>query len=362
MADEFHLFAKLPAELRRMVWKECLPKSRVFDTMLPSLVFEQSRCRGTRWSSRQSWRPPIITRVCRESRAVAHETGRVLFYGDDANVPDYIDSVWSDATTDIVAQYWCPGLENVMFWAHANPDTYLFHYAPRYQGTLIAEARLKNALRAPSPNTDWRTLAQLQHCYVCLENPVMIHLTRKEMLVSGLFGRLGEEYIQLVDPTDAVRLKKFHNLALTSSQQLPETLEFFNHVRTSTFQYMIHNWTRETMMRWIYQEWLQAKETCFAGVVHPERIWVGPRSPDVDGRTFNPMAPETYTRYSMWFHLSDTLHFSYDDKHPWVREKLARAPKFYPRIMIRPCIKRCWLPSTPPRCSRPRGHYRAGGR
>ncbi|KAJ5489353.1 hypothetical protein N7539_004243 [Penicillium diatomitis] len=344
MTEVFHLFLELPFELRRMIWKECLPKSRVFDTMLPCLVYEKSRCRGTRWSSRQSWRPPIITRVCRESRAVAHETGRVLFYGDDPNVPDYIDSVWSDATTDIVAQYWCPGLESVMFWPHDEPDTYLFHYAPRYRGTLIAEARLSRALRSPTPSADWSTLSQLQHCYVCLENPVMIHLTRKELLLSGLFGRLGEEFIQLVDPTDVSRLKKFHNLALTSSQQLPETLEFFEQLHTSTSQYKIHNWARETLIRWIYQEWLQAKQTSFVGIPHPERIWLGPRSPGVDEKPFNPMAPETYSKYSMWFHLSDTMHFLYDEKHPWVKEKLAKAPRFLPRIMIRPCIKRCWFP------------------
>lgn len=362
MAEEFTLFPQLPPELRRLIWKECLPKTRVFDTMLPCLVYEKSRCRGNGWASRESWRPPVITRVCQESRAVAHETGRVLFHEDDPKVPDYIESMWSDATTDIVAQYWCPGLESIMLWALDNPDAYLFHYAAWYRGTLIAEVRLRSALRSSSDNSDWAVLAQLKDCYVCLENPVMIHLTRKEMLLSGLFGHLGEEYIQLVDPADAQTLKKFHHLAMTSSQQLPETLEFFEYLHTLTFQYKTHNWTRDTLTRWVYQEWLQAKQTGFAGISHPERIWLGPRAPGMDGRPFNPLAPESYNTYGMWFNMSDAVHFSYNGKHPWVGEKLARAPTFYPRIMIRPCIKRCWLPRTPPRRGRPRGHYRAGCR
>lgn len=65
---------------------------------------------------------------------------------------------------------------------------------------------LRSTLRSSSDKVD-RTeqacLSQLKECcYVCLENPVMIHLSRKEMLLSGLFGHLGEEYIQLVDQTD----------------------------------------------------------------------------------------------------------------------------------------------------------------
>lgn len=194
----------------------------------------------------------MITRVCRESPAVAHETGRVLFHEDDPNVPEYIKGVWSDATTDIVAQYWCPRLENVMSWALENPDVYLFHHAARYRGALIAEARLKGALRSSSDKANWTVLAQLKDCYVCLENPVMIHLSRKEMLLSGLFGHLDEEYIQLVDQTDTQTLKKFHHLAMTSSQQLPEKLEFFEYLQTSTFQYKIHNWTRDIMTRWVF--------------------------------------------------------------------------------------------------------------
>jgi hypothetical protein len=243
-----------------------------------------------------------------------------------------------------------------------DPDVYLFHYAARYRATMIAETRLRSALRSSSDDSDWMILAQLKDCYVCLDDPVMIHLSRKEMLLSGLFGHLGEEYIQLVDPTDTATLKKFQELALTSSQQLPETLTFFEQLHTSTFQHKIHNWTRDTMTRWVYREWLNAKESNFGGISHPERIWFGPRAPGVDGKPFNPLAPASYNKFGKWFNMADVLHFSFNEKRPWVKEKIALAPRFYPRIMIRPCIKRCWIPRTRPRRGRPRGHYRAGGR
>lgn len=361
MAEEFTLFPQLPPELRRLIWKACLPKTRIFDLMLPCFVYDDSHCRGSGWASRETWRPPVITRVCWESRAVAHETGRVLFQEDDSHVPNYIKSILSDATTDIVAQYWAPGLEGVVFWPLDNPDPYFFHFADRYSGAMIAETRLRGALSLRTETFDWVNLRQLKEWFVCLEMSVIIHLSRKELLLSGLFGHLGEEYIQLVDPTDTQTLKKFHHLALTSSQQLPETIQFFDALFTPKFQYKIRNWTRDTMTRWLYQAWVHADRAEYASIEHPEQVWLGPSTPGMDGKPFNPLSPESY-RYDLCSAMSDQVHFAYNEKHPWVKEKLAQAPRFYPRIMIRPCIKRCWLPRTPPRRGSPRGHYRAGSR
>ncbi|KAJ5160445.1 uncharacterized protein N7482_007449 [Penicillium canariense] len=344
-----------------MVWKECLPKRRVFDTMLPCFVYENSTCRGNGWASREGWRAPIITRVCHESRAIAFETGRVLFPEDDPNVPAYIESMWSDSTTDIVAQYWRPGLESVVYWAIDDPDPYLFHYASRYQGAMIAEERLQAALQSTN-TSDWTILARLKDCYVCLANPVMIHLTRREMLASQLFGRLGEEYTQLIDPADQQTLKKFHQLARTSSQQLPETMKFFDQLCTPSFQSQMHTWSHDTMSHWIWKEWLKEKQTNFSGIARPDLIWMGPPTP-TNGRPFDPLSPHSFTQQGLFVpNLLDASRFSYNGNHPWVREKLAAAPRFYPRIMIRPCIQQCWRPRTPPRRGRPRGHYRAGGR
>lgn len=74
----FDFFSQLPAELRLLIWRLCLPNRVVeldypwgqsvnFDPLLPP-------CRSTRTTdlNRQA---PVITRVCRESRLVAFETG-----------------------------------------------------------------------------------------------------------------------------------------------------------------------------------------------------------------------------------------------------------------------------------------------
>lgn len=85
---------------------------------------------------------------------MAHETGRVQFHEDDPNVPEHIKSMWSDAMTDIVVQYWCPELENVRFWALEISDLYLFHSAGRYRGTLIDDLILgSNNDRNQNPRT-----------------------------------------------------------------------------------------------------------------------------------------------------------------------------------------------------------------
>ena len=65
---------------------------------------------------------------------------------------------------------------------------------------------LRSTLRSSSDKVGKTGLSQLKECYVCLENPVMIHLSRKEMLLSGLFGHLGQENIQLVNLTDTLTL------------------------------------------------------------------------------------------------------------------------------------------------------------
>lgn len=111
MASSFPRFLQLPAEIRRLIWKECLPKQRLFEIDSAGLMLEfNNTCRGSDWATTQNWKPPIITRVCRESRAVAWETGwieRGKYYDDEED--RYNDGFWCvrnqwfAPTTDIVA-------------------------------------------------------------------------------------------------------------------------------------------------------------------------------------------------------------------------------------------------------------------
>lgn len=80
-ATTFHLFPWLPIELRFEIWRLCLPhrvceKDLAFyhisfdrpddNTPTPCFLYQTTEVNG---------RPPVITRVCHESRAVALKTG-----------------------------------------------------------------------------------------------------------------------------------------------------------------------------------------------------------------------------------------------------------------------------------------------
>lgn len=73
---EFHLFSRLPPELRRAIWKDCLPNRVVeweppyiFSQTWPEMMFDEINI------SKPNSRPPILTEVCWESRQVAFENG-----------------------------------------------------------------------------------------------------------------------------------------------------------------------------------------------------------------------------------------------------------------------------------------------
>lgn len=80
-SSAFHPFRKLPTELRLIIWRLCLPRRvHQLENPLDEFLFNVPRedapspCNlsSTTWIN---GRPPVITRVCRESRAVAFETG-----------------------------------------------------------------------------------------------------------------------------------------------------------------------------------------------------------------------------------------------------------------------------------------------
>lgn len=122
----------------------------------------------------------------------------------------------------------------------------------------------------------------------------------EELVHSSLFGRLGEEYIQLVDPMDETTLQKFLRLTMHSeASKIPETKAFL----------------KSTMDTKAFQE---------------------------EGR--------------ITWEFPVKNRFLPNEQHPWASERLAKMPKFRPRIMFRPCKNQCWLPPPRPR----RGQGREG--
>lgn len=83
MAEKsFHPFPRLPTELRLQIWRLCLPY-RVWDTDLPTdegLYIDEPNADGfypciVIPTAKLNGLPPVVTRVCQESRNVAKESG-----------------------------------------------------------------------------------------------------------------------------------------------------------------------------------------------------------------------------------------------------------------------------------------------
>lgn len=77
----FHLFNQLPTELRLEIWQFYLPH-RVYEIEIPRLELFSAKPKPSSithlYHTAYSYsRPPLIARVCRESRGVAFETGNV---------------------------------------------------------------------------------------------------------------------------------------------------------------------------------------------------------------------------------------------------------------------------------------------
>ncbi|KAL1856306.1 hypothetical protein Daus18300_010791 [Diaporthe australafricana] len=103
MATSFHLFPKLPQELRDAIWRECLPR-RVIEIDYPTeeealeldIEIEEDddgrpinrdlSC-DMRKTSMINAKPPIMSLVCRESRRVAFETGALVEHPRDPKEP-----------------------------------------------------------------------------------------------------------------------------------------------------------------------------------------------------------------------------------------------------------------------------------
>lgn len=116
--DTFHPFPRLPFELRRSIWKLCRP-NRVLDVdWVPHDFNLLTTCQGLGLTSVLNSKPPIITRICRESRAVAFER--------DVNHDEKCLSEDTAPESDLFSNFW----ERPPYWFNASAD--IIHLNVRY--------------------------------------------------------------------------------------------------------------------------------------------------------------------------------------------------------------------------------------
>ncbi|KAJ4385609.1 hypothetical protein N0V93_010038 [Gnomoniopsis smithogilvyi] len=358
-----HYFPRLPQELRDNIWRECLPWRIVeIDDYLaryslngpldddsdhdhqaqpPTACFMRS-------TSKLNASPPIITRVCRESRRVALRTGGFMDRPFPTGPPHGWKSRkmrnWFDKERDIVHVHW-NALINRLWGAHPASE-HLVHFESNLSAAR-AGCSINQTLLSPSGHsTPWMrhraVLERIGRVAVCFET-VCIHAPEGAAIASGLFGMLGEERIILVDALDYDRLGKLWALWDAHREEHPDplTFDFFSECyaqaagseaqrrRTQT----IHDAVECIQKRWVLDNWDEQDE--LPGWSERQHVWLA--TPDwVSTRDYIKKGRQRHRRdyMSMWVPKRD---------HPWMIQVYSRMPEFRPVIMFRLCTDTYYL-------------------
>lgn len=124
LAAEVALFSKLPPELREEIWSLCLPlRVCEMDCPINGIEFDDGDNNDGPWpfelvqTTRANKHPLLISRVCRESRALAFKNGSILDvvdiggpYTESENREIWahldLESVWRDTRRDMIHRNW----------------------------------------------------------------------------------------------------------------------------------------------------------------------------------------------------------------------------------------------------------------
>lgn len=207
--EEFSQFQNLPAEIRIMIWNLCLPH-RVHELNKDMIYNDVTwNCCGFCITSEMNRRPPVISRVCRESRAVAfrnrvrpdyEKSMEEAFWIFNTKVESMIDSTRDSVNLNFVEQIDEDSEDEgdaVEYFAWHAQNT----GQDRYTMTIDMVWRCYDS--------NIRSFPELR----IVMKKVVIHATWKYATRTGLFGLLGDAPILMVDISDEKRLKAFFELA-----------------------------------------------------------------------------------------------------------------------------------------------------
>ena len=156
-----------------------------------------------------------------------------------------------------------------------------------------------------------------------------------DLLGSGLFGRLVEERIRLVDAFDKEAIRQYHHLWSSGPQKDREPATFFElALSTDCSEKRIQRWCDEVETVWLLHKWHRAMEKGFANIEEPEKIWLEHRIDEhgdfldiLDGGPPGLVKPRDFP----------------NKNHHWVKKMLEDMPRFSPMIMFRFCEQQCHL-------------------
>lgn len=250
----FTRFGDFPTEIRLAIWRQCLPRRVVeLDNQPDDIIWDEEAeeeappCSNNGMIQLRNKAPPLITRVCRESRQVAFETGRQLPGYPDPRDPEntqeftqyMVTNPWLDSARDVVHINWDPVADiEWQTYDWGDPVRCVMSYAAQTT-TRRASIRL-GLLRAmksrvePHDHYRWTRseLADLMRTAhnpsltwsVVVRPPIVVHATGGTE-TGDLFGLLGDAPVQLVDLDDHAKIQKFIGINSTPGVTISPIIE-----------------------------------------------------------------------------------------------------------------------------------------
>ncbi|KAJ6024646.1 hypothetical protein N7540_005443 [Penicillium herquei] len=209
----FHLFPRLPTKLRLQIGRLCLPY-RVRDPDWPTDegIYLMNLIPMVTPTAKLNGLPPVITRVCQESRNVAKESGGILTRDAFKYLPH--DAVFISTTSH--------GIDD-NFWrdsAHLNWTPFYESIHQNSFGSALASIAWRSRLVVGRPSImgAWVDMTVNQNAerfdvfqqipsWWVIMHVVIIHTSFREAAQLGLFGLLGDASAQTLSLSDRGKIK-----------------------------------------------------------------------------------------------------------------------------------------------------------
>ncbi|RAO67019.1 uncharacterized protein BHQ10_003031 [Talaromyces amestolkiae] len=268
-ATTFHLFPWLPIELRLEIWRLCLPHRvcekdvacsfilfNLLDNSVPApcFLYQTTKVNG---------RPPVITRVCHESRAVALKAGGYYEFYDteDCDTDDWdADDGLPISETSDKKPYWDAVNCIKEAWFDPTRDVTHLHWEPKYQEFFCIGSPLKSlawdasrAARGGSftidffQNITYRKAELIDFVkqmpsWKVVMRVIVIHADSATAASTGLFGLLGDAPVQLVDVYDEAKVDALWKMAKEcDSRELVTVCQGFHRISAMAYHQVLRD-------------------------------------------------------------------------------------------------------------------------
>lgn len=345
----FPLFIQLPPELRREIWWYCLPR-RVIEIDTPLRDYHPPTWCNLQHTTIANNRCHLLSAVCHEARDVVLEN----MISTETARPG-LDSRDRDAYPGWVAQN-----SNMRLLISRRIDMVHLHWYPSYNvnfkasdttplpsllwlGEKVADVSINAELILPFneraydvfrhlPGLElFKLLALRDHYFVCLRI-IPLHINTSNATRSGLFGRLGDERIKLVNIYDTETIAKYRAAwklygppSSPGATEDPDAAHFFRDAvdRLWEFQNSVQVWQED-----LKKIWISSRVLILADRQRKAKI--------TEGLWLDQTEPPGLLNINLRKRRLNT-------KHPWIQEELGKMPHFEPVVMFRQCSQNCHI-------------------